>query len=137
MHTRVKGRNCFTFLPQRNFSFSFFFLSVLSLSPLVKGARKEARERRKKRFTVPSYLWQYELGCVFTRLDAISPQSSNFLPKFRTVPRLADVYQQIAELRHLAVDLLNLLRNEKPRRAISPGTRCSQSSTNLRLPGHP
>ena len=68
---------------------------------------------------------QYELGRVSTRFDAVSPQSSNLLPQFRTVSRLADVYQQVAELRHLVVDLLNLLKTKmnSGKRAISLGTR--------------
>lgn len=81
------------------------------------GKESGKKKKRKgkivaKACAIPSYLWQYKLGRVSTRFYAISSQSSNFFSKFRTVSWLTDVYQQIAVLRHLAVDLLNLLRNK-------------------------
>lgn len=81
------------------------------------GKESGKKKKRKgkivaKAYAIPSYLWQYKLGRVSTRFYAISSQSSNFFSKFRTVSWLTDVYQQIAVLRHLAVDLLNLLRNK-------------------------
>lgn len=98
----------------RTVSEKIFFLCFSST--FWKRVRERDKEEREnllaKVCAIPSYLWQYKLGRVSTRFYAISSQSSNFFSKFRTVSWLTDVYQQIAVLRHLAVDLLNLLRNK-------------------------
>lgn len=58
---------------------------------------------------LPVNLRQEELGGVLARLDALAPQAPDLLAHFRRVLWLADRDEQLAELRHLAVQLANHL----------------------------
>lgn len=56
---------------------------------------------------------QYQLRCALASLHAAATQLPYFFAQLRTVARLSDVNEQIAELRYLAVYVLDLLKRTK------------------------
>jgi hypothetical protein len=60
-------------------------------------------------YHVPAHLGQYHLRGALAGLDAVTAQLPNPLAQLRAVARLSDADEEVAELRYLAVDVVDVL----------------------------